>query len=175
MVSLLRLSAESTIEDSTFWHTLRQIEGYLLIPHELLHVLGYRLAGKRCRYRWGSPYVTPIGPLTQREELVGLLFPFLTCLALFILFMSLSTLAAVLTALRHSSPFWIVFWSGLAIVAGIYNITSLLDLRRAYWLILGKPKYSWTPFDFFLGPIVENRSVTTLKSGGTDPLRAEAK
>jgi hypothetical protein len=30
------------------------IEGYLLIPHELLHIVGYRLVGKRCLYHWGD-------------------------------------------------------------------------------------------------------------------------
>ena len=53
----------------------RKLEGYLLIPHELLHLLAHRLIGKPCRYRWGEPRVTSLTPLSQREELFVLLMP----------------------------------------------------------------------------------------------------
>jgi len=58
---------------------LLKLLGYLILPHELLHVLGYRLAGKRCRYRPGQLYVAPERPLTRRQALIGLLCPAVVC------------------------------------------------------------------------------------------------
>jgi hypothetical protein len=55
---------------------IRRLGGYYLIPHELLHVLAYRLIRKPYRYEWGWPYVIPIAAMTRRERLFTALFPF---------------------------------------------------------------------------------------------------
>jgi len=112
--------------------------GYFLIPHELLHILGFWLVGKQCRYQWGNNYVTPIGPLTYREQLVGTLFPF--CIFLIIVVFSgiLSGLAYE-QGLHTGSFFWFGFWTSLTVVAGIYAGTAIIDLRKAYLLIVNKP------------------------------------
>ncbi len=39
---------------------LHRLGGYFLIPHELLHIVGYRLVGKQCRYEWGEKPPTKV-------------------------------------------------------------------------------------------------------------------
>jgi hypothetical protein len=80
---------------------------YLAIPHELLHVIGYRLAGQQCQYQWGNFYVTPLGPMPLRAQLVGVLFPFVVFSALCFVFGILSGLAYS-QALRNGSFFWFI-------------------------------------------------------------------
>ncbi len=53
------------------------MDGYLAIPHEVLHLLAYRLIGKRCRYRLGDHFVHPLETRSLREQLFVLLFPLL--------------------------------------------------------------------------------------------------
>lgn len=54
---------------------LQKIEGYLLIPHELLHVAAYRIIGKQYIYRFGDLSVRPLEERTVKERLFCLLFP----------------------------------------------------------------------------------------------------
>jgi hypothetical protein len=54
---------------------LWKIDGYLAVPHEVLHVLAYRLIGKRCRYQVGDHFVHPLESRSFRERLFVLLFP----------------------------------------------------------------------------------------------------
>ncbi len=53
-----------------------QIEGYLAAPHELLHVLAYRIIGKRCSYTLGQRWVQAEEKLTRQEHLFVSLLPF---------------------------------------------------------------------------------------------------
>lgn len=129
---------------------MAQLEGYLLIPHELLHVLGYKLAGKRCLYQWGNRYVTTVDPMTRNEELVGLLFPFAVCMATWLILLPVPFVALFLGGLA-----WAVGLSILFSVPFIYAFASIGDLRQAYLLILNKPKGSPTPFDFFFWLVME--------------------
>ncbi|MDM8518690.1 hypothetical protein QUF64_01480 [Anaerolineales bacterium HSG6] len=128
--------------------------GYLAIPHEGLHVIGYRLVGHTCQYRLGDTYVKPIGTISFRQQLVGTLFPFVVFASLFLLFTLLSGLAY-----RHllyiGSYVWLVIWTGLAFIAGLYTGTTIDDLRKAYLLIYGKPWHAQTPFDVFYWPTVD--------------------
>jgi hypothetical protein len=126
---------------------------YFLIPHELLHILGFWLVGKQCRYRWGNNYVTPIGPLTYREQLIGTLFPFFI-LSIIVVCSGILSGLAYQQSLHTGSLFWFGFWTGLTVVAGIYAGTAIIDLRKAYLLIVNKSWHSWTPFDFFFQPVI---------------------
>jgi hypothetical protein len=134
--------------------SFKALEGYLLIPHELLHVAGYWLVGQQCEYRWGQPYVTPIGLMLRWKRLVGMLFPFGV-------FFSLATVLALLAgyaaraAVREGSFFWLTLWLGLIYLTSLYVGSTLGDLRRAYLLIVNKPWHSWTPFDIFFLPVVD--------------------
>jgi hypothetical protein len=129
---------------------MERIEGYLLIPHELLHVAGYKLVGKRCLYRWGNRYVTTLDPMTRDEELVGLLFPFIVCLATWLLLLPLP-----LAAFFYGGLVWMVGASLLFAIPFLYAFTSIGDLRRAYLLIFNKLQDSPTPLDFFFWPVME--------------------
>ncbi len=112
----------------------------VLIPHELLHVLGYRLVGKRCLYRWGDDFVTPLGSIRRRERLVGALFPFGVFLILGMLSLGLS--GVTLTLARHAVPhslgsepmrsevLWTLFFAGLWMYSAIQMWLSVYDLRN---------------------------------------------
>src|SRR5436190_2967556 len=65
-------------EESKLANRLARLEGYLLIPHELLHVSAYRLLGKPCDYQWGAMKVTPLASLSRREQLFVTLLPLVT-------------------------------------------------------------------------------------------------
>jgi hypothetical protein len=56
---------------------LWKLDGYLAIPHELLHVLAYRLIGKRYAYRFGDHTVRALDPRTFGQRMFCLLFPLL--------------------------------------------------------------------------------------------------
>lgn len=141
-----------------------RLSGYVVMPHELLHVVGFRLVGKQCEYRWGNHYVTPIEPMTGRERLVGMLFPFAVFFVLLISFIILAGFAAEYVV-REGAFFWFIFWLTLTYIAGFYMCTAIGDLRQAYLLIFDKPWYGWTPFDFFFQPFVDwndiRKKVTT--------------
>ena len=64
-----------------------------MIPHELLHVLGYYLVGQKCIYHWGQSYVTPKRPMPLWRDLVGMLFPAGVFLNLMLVFGVLAGLA----------------------------------------------------------------------------------
>jgi hypothetical protein len=78
----------------------------------------------------------------------------------FVVFSTLVTVLALLAGfaseavVREGRVFWFIFWLTLTHIAGIYVGSTLLDLRRAYLLIVGKPWYSWTPFDILFQPLV---------------------
>jgi hypothetical protein len=131
-----------------------RLGGYLLIPHELLHVLGFRLVGKRCTYRWGESYVTPLEPMSRWQLLVGRLFPFIVFTLLFIICVVLAGLAYQETR-QGRSIFWFLIGLGMMQILALYAGTTLVDLRNAYLLIVNKPWYSKTPLDLFFWPIVD--------------------
>ena len=131
-----------------------RLEGYILIPHELLHVAGYRLVGNRCNYQWGHSSVTPSRPMTRWQDLVGTLFPFLTFGLMFLTSGVLAGLAYG-QALRQGSFFGFIFWTGFAFIMGLYASTAIGDLRHAYLSLTNKPWYSWTPFDFLYWPMLD--------------------
>lgn len=65
---------------------LWKFDGYLAIPHELLHVLAYRLIGKRCAYRFGDHTVKALEPRTFGQRIFCLLLPLvINGLAVFLL------------------------------------------------------------------------------------------
>ena len=141
---------------------LEKLEGYIGIPHELLHVAGYRLVGKRCYYRWGEPFVTPVTPLTRREQVVGLLFPFCVFSLVFLLLALLSGLIlASYAETAAGPPAWVSLLAGLALLSGIYACLSVGDLRQAYLLIRQSPANRATPFDFLWTWQSELRQVDT--------------
>ncbi len=57
--------------------TLQKMDGYIAVPHELMHVVAYRLIGKQCAYRLGDRAVIAPTTCTLRERIFCLLFPLL--------------------------------------------------------------------------------------------------
>lgn len=132
----------------------RRLGGYLLIPHELLHILGFRLVGKRCAYRWRQSHVTPLEPMSRWQLLVGRLFPFIVFTLLFIICTVLAG-RAYQEVQQGSSIFWFLMGLGLMQILALHAGTTLVDLRNAYLLIVNKPWYSKTPLDLFFWPVVD--------------------
>jgi hypothetical protein len=65
------------MEQPAMNHTLlSKLGDYYLIPHELLHVLAYRLLNQPCHYEWGDRQVQSTAKLTRRQDLFVLLLPF---------------------------------------------------------------------------------------------------
>lgn len=80
-----------------FW----KIDGYLAVPHELLHLLAYRLIGKRCRYRLGDHFVHALETRSLKERLFVLVFPLLV---IGTTGLSLMVLWAVTYVMNHYPP-----------------------------------------------------------------------
>jgi len=121
----------------TIW---QKLEGYLLIPHELLHVAGYRLVGKRCHYRLGERRVVPIGPLGRQERLVGLLFPFVVWSVLFVFLTGLAGLVLLLVSRQNGNIWlWLAILGPLCLAVGGYLGTTAGDLDQAYRLLRRRP------------------------------------
>lgn len=126
----------------------------MLIPHELLHLAGFRLMSKRYQYRWGDSQITPLDPMSRWEQLVVTLFPFVVFAIAFVVCTVLVGLIYS-QVLRGASFFWFIFGLVLMQVIALYAGTTLVDLRRAYLFIFDKPWHSWTPFDIFFWPVVD--------------------
>ena len=126
---------------------LNKIGGYYLIPHELLHVVAYRIIGKPYRYRWGDYQIYSLAPKTRREKLFVLLFPFVVCWILglfFYLIWFLLSLSAQLPPEQYFSagPIWHFIFPVLAFLCILYSGTSYQDLIDVYgWLFKHKAQY----------------------------------
>jgi hypothetical protein len=58
---------------------LNHMVTYLYVPYQFLQILGYRLVGKRCDYRWYKYRPEPIGPTTSLQHFIALIFPAFIC------------------------------------------------------------------------------------------------
>lgn len=118
------------------------IEGFLLIPHELLHIAACRLLGKEYTYRLGDTTVRLGGSYAGAERIFVLLFPlaihlFLTALLVVVWFSSY--VAARYPVQPHlylqSAPWWhsalLVAWTAMMTYTGV----CVGDLRSAWRLV----------------------------------------
>ena len=126
---------------------LHKLGGCYLIPHELLHVLAYRIIGKPCRYRWGDYYVQSLARKTRREKLFVLLFPFLVCWGLGFFLHALWLILALSSRLPPeqyflAGPKWHFVFPALATLCLLYSGTAHRDLIDIYgWLFRYKTEY----------------------------------
>ena len=120
---------------------LNHIEGWVSIPHELLHVLAHRIIGRPCDYRIGQKFVRPLTPLSFRQRVFVLLFPFavtfgagvLVCLLAlawifvrrFVLLADYETARREFVALTLVAALCITY-AGLS----IYDLLAVFHLRR---------------------------------------------
>ncbi len=128
----------------------RTFTGWILIPHELLHVLAHRLIGQPCAYQLGRPTVRSLGRLSRRDRVFVLLFPLgvmlglglgltLTYLITFV-WLILPTLANPLVTYWQVAPGWHqALWVALfAIIT--YTGTTYTDLYLAYQIVTHRDK-----------------------------------
>ncbi len=120
-----------------------RIEGWILVPHELLHVAAYRLIGKPCRYQLGDVMVQGSEPKTWREQLLVLLFPLTVMLALLLLTTASwfgwylhSEYSANPLVYFRTAPMWhqLLWWFSLGLAC--YASTCALDVRAALQLLI---------------------------------------
>lgn len=126
---------------------LYKLGGYYLIPHELLHVLAYRLIGKPCHYEWGNYSVSCSINRTRGEKLFVLLFPTMVCLGLgffFHLLWGISLLFVIRMPLERyffvEGPTWHFTLPVIATLLIIYSGNGYGDIINAYRLLLRKDK-----------------------------------
>jgi hypothetical protein len=124
-----------------FW----KIDGYLAIPHELLHLLAYRLVGKRCRYRLGEHFVHSLEPRSFRERLFVLLFPLLVIGGAGLVFLSFWTVTYLLNAYPINprtyfliAPVWHKSLWLVAVVLLLYAGSCVGDVQLVIRLLLQK-------------------------------------
>ena len=123
-------------EESKLANRLARLEGYLLIPHELLHVSAYRLMGKPCDYEWGAMKVTPLVSLSRRERLFVTLLPLVTMwsvgLGLYLLWLVTFPYTTVpASAYLAQGPRWHIILSGVATIFILYGGTCTGDILAA--------------------------------------------
>jgi len=121
--------------------TLHKLGGYYLIPHELLHVLAFRIIGKPCEYQWGNDYVRPLVRETKRERLFVSLFPFAVIMGLGLFFGLLWVSSAFFIKIRPEryfidGPTWHFIFFILATVCIFYGGTAGGDLINSYAILV---------------------------------------
>ena len=127
---------------------LWKIDGYLAIPHELLHVLAYRLIGKKCRYRLGEHSVQALEPRTFGERVFVLLFPLFiiggTALVLYLLWLiSYALIGFPPSPISYLSvaPLWHkLLWVG-SIILMLYSGSSVMDIVMTVQLLVKKLRH----------------------------------
>ncbi len=120
-----------------FW----KIDGYLAIPHELLHVFAYRLIGKKCHYRLGDHFVHPLEPRSLKERLFVLLFPLFVIAGTGLSLMVLWALTYVVNrypphplAYFLSAPAWHKSLWGIWVILILYAGSCVGDVQMAFKL-----------------------------------------
>ncbi len=126
-------------------HFLHKFGGYYLIPHELLHVLAYRLIGKQCHYEWGDYRVRGLAKRTRPERLLVLLLPFVVCWVFALFFSFLWILSAFFIKMSPQryfidGPTWHFVFPIIASLFVLYSGTAYRDVRVVLRMLSGKDK-----------------------------------
>ncbi len=126
---------------------LYKLGNYYLIPHELLHVVGYRIIGKPCHYRWGDRQVVPLVKRNRHERLFVGLLPFIVSWLFGGIFYLawLVTMVYLAIALKLppekfflEAPKYHFIFMVIGSIFIIYGGTAHGDLITAYYLLFGK-------------------------------------
>jgi len=124
---------------------LEKLGDYYLIPHELLHVWGYRLLNKPYYYQWGSRQVVPLAERTRNERLFISLLPFMVSwflggISYLLWFIVMVYLAVELKMPPEKFFFEAPPWHFILMLIGsifiIYSGTAHGDLINTYYLLL---------------------------------------
>jgi hypothetical protein len=92
--------------------------------------------------------------MTRWQHLIGILFPFLVFAITFIVCTIWAGLAYE-QVIQGASMIWFIFGLILMQITALYAGTTLVDLRKAYLLMVNKPWHSRTPLDIFFWPVVD--------------------
>jgi len=121
---------------SPWWYKLAR---YYLIPHELLHVVAYRMIGKPYHYECGNHYVKPLAKMSQKERLFTTLFPFVISLSSS-LFLILSWMTIVFFINQQPNQPVEISWHLILLISGLglafYSTTAERDLADSYHLLV---------------------------------------
>lgn len=138
----------------TFDRWQDKLIGYILVPHELLHVWAYRIIGKPCQYRWGNHYVRPLAKRTKRQRLFVLLFPFVFCWGVGLFFFFLWTLATLIfirmpldAHFQANGLTWHYLLPLGSLLFIMYGSVAGGDLMIAYNVLRGKDKSHEESYD----------------------------
>jgi hypothetical protein len=126
---ILAMNEQSTVKN--FWHKLG---GYYLIPHELLHVLAYRMISKPYHYQWGDYRVSSPASLSRGELLFVLLLPVGVCWVVGLFLHSLWLILVLsewmpLERYILEGPRWHHVFSVIASLFILYSGTGYKDIR----------------------------------------------
>lgn len=136
--------------DEIVW--LKRLEGWLLVPHEMLHVFAYRLIGKRCHYRVSNLHVARAEPLMRRERIFVLLLPTAVsgtvCIVLAVAWaVSAYLLAKTDSLYPQRMPLWHAGLLTAFAVSFVYAGAGWMDILTAAALLRGHQKTPYEPPD----------------------------
>ncbi len=120
---------------------LTTLAGYYLIPHELLHVLAFRILGKPYQYEWGQFDVRPLAPETKGERLFVSLFPFGVIVGLGVLFGLLWVASAFFINIPPDQyftdgPTWHIIFLIISCLFFFYSTSASDDLISSFFVLL---------------------------------------
>ena len=129
--------------DELIW----RLDGYAVIPHELLHALAYRIVQKPYHYRLGNHIVSPLSERTLGEKIFIKLFPFAVtgCFTIATFGLWLATLQPgpfTLANYLAAGPRWHMGLMLLNIILQIYTATSFRDIQTVIELLAERRRKS---------------------------------
>jgi hypothetical protein len=124
---------------------IQKLDGYLAIPHELLHVLAYRIVGKKYRYQFGSHFVQSLEARSFGEKLFILLFPLIIIGGLGLGMMLLWTMLYILIDYPvdpilyfRIAPLWHKLLWVCSVILLLYSGSTFNDVRASVQLLSQK-------------------------------------
>lgn len=123
--------------DELLW----RLDGYAVAPHELLHVLAYRLIRQPCQYRLGDHVVRPLSERSFAEQIFVKLFPLAVTGGLaavgFILWLATVPPGPFdFVDYLKLGPRWHVGLMLLTVVFQLYTAVSYWDIRAVIELLI---------------------------------------
>jgi Putative zincin peptidase len=124
---------------------IQKFDGYLAVPHELLHVLAYRIVGKKYRYQLGSHFVQSLETRSLGEKLFILLFPLIIIAGLGLGLMMLWMILYILSGYPANpilyfriAPLWHKLLWVCSVILLLYSGSTFNDVRASFQLLSQK-------------------------------------
>jgi len=114
----------------------------MLAPHELIHVIAFRLIKKRYEYHFGDARVGIVDPLTRPERLFTLALPLITWGAMTLISYTILAVATVFWLRQNPSvatpPLWYLVIGAWCFIPLFYMLTCWADFWQIVWLLTHK-------------------------------------